>query len=165
MTPVVLGDLLQLAASALRQAAAGPGIGERPDRRELAATLLQAHRLTAAMARFADDVVGEGGMAADRVPLTNAWRQAAADAQVALRHAEENLANATGYFGARDPQPQHALASHLGQAARLLAAGRDLLQTHFPGGAPPSTWSGAICSPQVNQTLLSELGSWCRLAV
>jgi hypothetical protein len=163
MTPVVLGDLLQLAASALSEAAAGPGIGERPDRRELAATLLQAHRLTAAMARFADDVAGEGGTAADRGPLTSAWRQAADDARSALRHAEENLAHVTEYFGARDPQPQHTPASHLGQAARLLAAGRDLLQTHFPGGAPSSTWSAAICSPQANQTLLNELGSWCRL--
>jgi len=115
------------------------------------------------MARFADDVADKGGMAADRGPLTNAWRQAADEVRAALRHAEENLAHVTGYFGHRDPQPQHTLAIQLGQAARLLAAGRDLLQTHFPGGAPSSSWSAAVCSPQVNQALLNELGSWCCL--
>ena len=119
MTPVVLGDLLQLAASTLRQAAAGPGIGERPDRRELAATLLQAHRLTAAMARFADDVADESGMAADRGPLTGAWGRAAADARSALRQAEENLATVVRYFGACDPQSPDVLASQLGQAVRF----------------------------------------------
>lgn len=165
MSPVVLGDLLRLAADTLSEAAAGPGIGDRPDRRELAATLLQAHRLVAAMARFVDDIADEGRMAADRGPLSGAWGQAAADARSALRQAEQNLADVTGYFGACDPQPPDVLASQLGQAARFLAAGRDLLQTHFPPGAdaPSSAWSAAICSPPATRVLLSEVSSWCRL--
>ena len=75
MSQVVPGDLLHLAGGALNEAAAGPGLGDRPDPRELASTLLQAHRLVAAMARFADDVADESGMAADRGPLTGAWGQ------------------------------------------------------------------------------------------
>jgi hypothetical protein len=163
MSRVVLGDLLHSAGSTLSEAAAGPGIGDRPDRRELAATLLQAHRLVAAMARFADDVADEGGMAAARGQLTGAWGQAAADTRSALRQAEENFANVVRYFGASDPQPRDVLAGQLGQAAQFLAVGRDLLQTHFPGGEPSSTWSAAICSPAVTRTLLDELGSRCRL--
>ena len=163
MSQVVLGHLLHLAASALNEAAAGPGIGDRPDPRELASTLQQAHRLVAAMARFADDVADESGMAAGRGPLTGAWGRAAADARSALRQAEENLATVVRYFGACDPQPPDVLASQLGQAAGFLAVGRDLLQTHFPAGEPSSTWSAAICSPEVTRTLLNELGSWCRV--
>lgn len=117
------------------------------------------------MARFADDVAGEGAMAAGRGPLPGMWGQAAADARTALRQAEKNLGDAAKYFGPCDPQPPHALANQLGQAARSLAAGRDLLQTHFPSGsnAPSSTWAAAICSPPVTRTLLNELGSWCRV--
>jgi hypothetical protein len=129
MIPVVLGDLLQLAASALSEAAAGPGIGERPDRRELAATLLQAHRLAAAMARFADDVADEGVMAADRGPLTNAWTQAADDTRSALRHAEENLAHVTGYFGA---------------AIRSRSMRWPATSAKRPGSSPPA---GTCCRP------------------
>ncbi len=163
MSPVVLGDLLLLAGSALSEAAAGPGIGDRPDPGELASTVLQAHRLVAAMARFADDLAGESGMAAGRGPLTGAWGRAAADARAALRHVEENLATVVRYFGACDPHPPNVLASQLGEAGRFLAVGRDLLQTHFPADEPPSTWSAAICSPEVTRVLLTELGSWCRV--
>ena len=163
MSQVVLGDLLRLAGGALNEAAAGTGIGDRPDPRELASTLLQAHRLVAAMARFADDVADESGMAADRGPLTGAWGRAAADARLALRQAEENLATAVRYFRACEPQPPDVLASQLGQATRFLAVGRDLMRTHFPAGEPSSTWSAAICSPEVTRALLTELGSWCRV--
>jgi hypothetical protein len=102
-------------------------------------------------------------MAAGRGPLTGAWGRAAADARLALRQAEENLATVVRYFGACDPQPPDVLASQLDQAALFLAVGRDLMRTHFQAGEPSSTWSAAICSPEVTRALLNELGSWCRV--
>ena len=55
------------------------------------------------------------------------------------------------------------VAGHLAAAATCLAAGRDLLQTHFadpPHGAAgsPSAWANALASKPVTQALVSDIG-------
>jgi hypothetical protein len=58
-------------------------------------------------------------------------------------------------------------AGDLAAAAVALAAGRDLLQTHFAGGSDGgrqdrSEWAPVITSPPVIRALLLEVGLWAR---
>ncbi len=63
------------------------------------------------------------------------------------------------------PEPTHSAAWHLARAADQLAAGRDLLYTHFAtdpsgGWARTSPWAKVIYSPPVADALLSEIGGF-----
>jgi hypothetical protein len=167
MSPVVFGDFLQLANDALGEAAAGPGIGVHPSRKSVVATIVEGRDLVLAMSRLIDEIGGDPA-AWVRSPVPYMWAQAAATVQSALQQAAWNLFEVISDLGGpQGPGSEDVLARRLGQAARFISAGRDLLQTHFATGSegvsvPLSSWSAAISSPQAACVLLSEIGGWCR---
>ena len=88
--------------------------------------------------------------------------RAVREARIALRRSSQALrpAAATAQTG---QEPPHPAAWHLARAAEQLAAGRDLLHTHFaadPSGAWTSTssWGRVTYSPPIIDALLSEIG-------
>jgi hypothetical protein len=90
--------------------------------------------------------------------------RAALDARIALRRSAQVLHGAAGPLSDRGAGDAHPAAWHLGQAAVQLAAGCDLLHTHFsndPSTAVQirtSTWAKVIHSAPVADALLGEIG-------
>ena len=134
---------------------------------QVAAAAGQLHRLITTMTRCAGDLVPGHGVstAASRSDL-DPWTLAVIDTRDAFRLAAAELRppgpGAAGDAGLADPT-----ARRLAGAASSLAAGRDLLQTHFstdPGSAPVqrSDWSAVITSAEVSAALADELVSWAR---
>src|SRR5256884_7586478 len=91
-------------------------------------------------------------------------------ARIALRGGAQSLRHAMNPLGDAVIDDAHPAAQHLSAAAGFLAAGRDLLQTHFasgPAGAQEgrSYWAPVITSRPVTAALLGELaGCALRLA-
>ena len=119
-------------------------------------------RLVCALARYFDDLppTGDPAPAGHRPPSPGT--QAAADARIALRRAARSLRHATPIA-----DDAHPVVRHLSAAADYLAAGRDLLQTHFttaPSGAHTgsSHWAPIVTSGPVTAALLSELAEHAR---
>ena len=81
-----------------------------------------------------------------------------------MRRSAQVLHGATGSITERDAGDAHPAAWHLARAGGQLAAGRDLLHTHFSNdpstGASTrtSTWAKVIHSAPVTDALLSEIG-------
>jgi hypothetical protein len=124
-------------------------------------------RLTVVMVRCAEAFARDDGD--DSRHLLDAHGLAMLDARSALRHAYVCMRAAWGALGGGSDDAQHAAAC-LSVAADGLAAGHDLLQTHFTtdqsgwrhGNSP---WAPAIVSQQVNAALITEIGSYAgRLA-
>src|SRR6266576_1535421 len=96
--------------------------------------------------------------------------QAVLDARIALRRGAQSLRHAMNTLGDAVIDDGHPAVQHLSAAADFLAAGRDLLQTHFatgPGGAgePRSYWAPVITSRPVTAALLGEIAGYAlRLA-
>ena len=90
--------------------------------------------------------------------------RAALDARIALRRSAQVLHRATGSMSETDASDAHPAAWHLARAAAQLAAGRDLLHTHFSNDPSTgawtrtSTWAKVIHSPPVTDALLGEIG-------
>jgi hypothetical protein len=90
--------------------------------------------------------------------------QTVLDARIALRRGAQSLRHAINTLGDAVIDDAHPAAQHLSAAADFLAAGRDLLQTHFangPAGAQEgrSYWAPVITSRPVTAALLGELAS------
>jgi hypothetical protein len=90
--------------------------------------------------------------------------QTVLDARIALRRGAQSLRHAMNTLGDAVIDDAHPAAQHLSAAADFLAAGRDLLQTHFasgPAGAQEgrSYWAPVITSRPVTAALLGELAS------
>jgi hypothetical protein len=96
--------------------------------------------------------------------------QTVLDARIALRRGAQSLRHAMNTLGDAVIDDAHPAAQHLSAAAGFLAAGRDLLQTHFangPAGAREgrSYWVPVITSRPVTAALLGEIaGCALRLA-
>jgi len=153
------GDLLLSARRQLGHAGgAASGTG---DVHEAAHGML---RLVTVMARYPGDLCSPVEAVPRRDwPVLHAWTRASLEARQAL-------ASAAGLLQphAARPQPDsmtdRTFAARLETAAVSLAAGRDLLQTHFAPGPrggrrPRSDWALAITSPPVTRALLAELAS------
>jgi hypothetical protein len=131
----------------------------------------QLYRLVAAMARCADDLAPDRDVyvSADLAGRDN-WTRAAVDARAALRSAAADLRPAVKDDPGTPADDQGHASGRLFGAAMSLAAGRDLLHTHFttdPQGvrAHRSDWSAVVTSAAVTAALLEELGGWAsRLA-
>ena len=159
----LLGDFLA-AASRHLDAATGdlhPGAEASPS------VVGELFRLTAVMAHCADAFTAEDQ--SDSRPLKDARELAMADARSALRQAAARMRAAWGaHTEAGDDSPPAAMC--LAAAADNLAAGRDLLHTHFTTDQfgwrhGTSPWAPAIASRHVNGALVSEIGSYAgRLA-
>ena len=122
-------------------------------------------RLVTILARYLGDMAlagdfqqrpyGEGPAGGTRAVL---------DARIALRRSAQVLHRASDSMSDRDAGDFHPAAWHLARAAAQLAAGRDLLHSHFSNDPSTgawtrtSTWAKVIHSPQVTDTLLSEIG-------
>jgi hypothetical protein len=89
------------------------------------------------------------------------------DARLALRRAASSLHPAAAAVRDSGADTVHPAVAHLLSANGYLAAGRDLLQTHFtsgPAGGPVgnSEWATVITSPPTTDALLTELGTYSR---
>src|SRR6266516_1882902 len=96
--------------------------------------------------------------------------QTVLDTRIALRRGAASLRYAMNTLADVAIDDSHPAVQHLSAAADFLAAGRDLLQTHFatgPGGTgePRSCWAPVITSRSVTAALLGEIaGCALRLA-
>ena len=154
----VLGDFLRPARAHITAAARSGSDLPLPARR---AVITQLDRLVTTMTRYLDDLV----LPADFTPASTAdtWVRAALDGRRALRRAAASLHPAAAAVRDAGADDAHPAAGHLSAANSYLAAGRDLLQTHFTAGPAGSTWwAPVITSPPVTAALATELRACSR---
>jgi hypothetical protein len=164
MTGPVFGDVVGPARVRLEAAARFDG-GLRED--SAAAAVCAVRRITGTLSRYLADIVPYHTAETMTSPGLDARTRAVVDAREALRMAAAGLR--TRDVGADDagggaPEP---LVAHLAAAAVSLAAGRDLLRTHFGtdsrgGRTERSDWSAVITSGPVTWALLREVARWAR---
>ena len=163
VTPV-FGEFWRPAAEHITAAVSCPG--ELPDdaRRGV---IRELGRLVATLARYLGDLVlpDEFDPALNDPLIPEV--QAAADARLALRWAVESLRPDAITAQDGSAGDNHLVVRHLSDAADLLAAGRDLLQTHFasdPAGERirNSYWAPVITSWPVTAALLADLSGHLR---
>jgi hypothetical protein len=123
----------------------------------------QLDRLTATFQRYLADLPLPDTLQPFRNPERNAGSRAT-PAMVALDRASHILRPAAAAVSAHAGNA-HPTVRHLAAAADYLAAGRDLLQTHFALDADGyqiqrSYWAPAITSGPLTAALLAELGSY-----
>jgi hypothetical protein len=123
-------------------------------------------RLLGTLVHYLDDLPVpdefEAAMAAE--PLSPE-AQTVVDARIALRRAAHSLRHVMTTSADAVTGDAHPAVQHLAAAADFLAAGRDLLQTHFAAGAGGtwecrSYWAPVITSPPVTTALLGEIALW-----
>ncbi len=123
-------------------------------------------RLVAVMSRYCDDLAPCDQVEASGRDDLHPWERAAIDAGAALRIAAGCLRRAAVEpVGGRVSETVPRRARHLEAAATELAAGRDLLHTHFaidPDGLTlgRSEWASAVTSMPVTRALANEVGQW-----
>jgi hypothetical protein len=165
MATATLGELLRAASGHL--AATGRFSRTRPPAEAMAAATWQASRVAIAMSRYLDDIVPYSRYEAVITRDMEPWMRAAVDAREALEMAATslrpdagNLAGAHAPDAAADP-----LVAHLTAAATSLAAGCDLLRSHFATDIDGirmghSDWSAVITSVPFTHALLEEIARW-----
>ena len=123
-------------------------------------------RVITVLARFTGGFSAQDGTDPVAVRLLDARARAAADTTLALRQASANLRTAAPTPDAQAPaaDARHPAACHLSGAADALAAGHDLLQTHFapgPGGSRigSSPWAPVIVAAPAGNALLAEVAA------
>jgi hypothetical protein len=119
-------------------------------------------RLVATLARYLTDFPLPDGLHPSRALERDAAARTA-PAVLALERAAQSLRPAAA--GTADSGTAHPAVGHLSAAADHLAAGRDLLHTHFtqdPAGTrtASSYWAPVITSGPVTAALLSELAGY-----
>ena len=123
-------------------------------------------RLVAVMSRYCDDLAPYDQVEASGRDDLHPWERAAIDAGAALRIAAGCLRRAAVEpVGGLVSETAPRRARHLEAAATELAAGRDLLHTHFaidPDGLTlgRSEWASAVTSVPVTRALANEVGQW-----
>jgi hypothetical protein len=126
--------------------------------------ICQFGRLLSTLVHYLDDlpVPDEFSAAMATEPLTPA-AQIVLDTRIALRRGAQSLRYAMTTLADAVIDDSHPAVQHLSAGAGLLAAGQDLLQTHFatgPGGTRErhcSYWAPVITSPPVTAALLGEI--------
>ena len=158
------GEFLHPAADHV-SAAAGAG-GELPDG-AVCGVVRQLDRLVMTLARYLGDLTlpDEFDPAGGR--RSSPEQLAAREARIALRRAAHSMRQAANAAGDGGVDDAHPVVRHLSAAADHLAAGRDLLQTHFTSGplgerVQISYWGSIITSAPVTSALLSELAAHAR---
>jgi hypothetical protein len=158
MNPV-LGEFLDQARQHLTAALSQK---EEPPGPWAPAAIGELNRITTTMTRYLTDSTATGRPGAgDGRPLPATVR-ATAGIDHALRHAATTLGPVAQDLQAGEAEPGHRVVGELSAAAASLAAGADLLQTHFttsPGGPrePDSGWALVITSRPVAAALASEM--------
>jgi hypothetical protein len=164
MNPVTFGDLLVRARGHL-DAAVGLASTARRSESVVAAARLTG-RLALSLSRYLDDIAPYSvAEVITRNDLERAAR-AAVDAREAMKIASECLRDGDGQHDVPAGGWPDSLTAHLAGAATSLAAGRDLLRTHFhtdPDGWPQrQDWAVVVTSASVSRALLAEAGAWSR---
>jgi hypothetical protein len=128
-------------------------------------------RLLATLVYYLDDLpVPDEFQAAMAAEPLSPEAQTVLDTRIALRRGAQSLRYAMNTLADAVIDDSHPAVQHLSAAADFLAAGRDLLQTHFvtsPGGTRErhSYWAPVISSPPVTAALLGEIAGYAlRLA-
>jgi hypothetical protein len=158
MTAVTFGDILRASRADLERALAQPGepaANTQP-------TAQAPYRIATTMSHYAADLTPyqEGELPAENLAHLDPWMRAAVRARDALLLAAESLRPQAGHLDHVAPGGEPAtdtgdlLAHHLSGAAAALAAGRDLLRSHFstsPRGTrlEHSGWAPVVASPPV----------------
>jgi hypothetical protein len=152
----VFGDFLAAAYRHLDRAAAQPRTSAPG--RDAAEIIASLRRLVTALAGYGADLTNSFGELPDSdLDVLNAYARAAVQARDALSGA----VSALGPRGV-DARPVNGLAREFDDAAVMLLAGRDLLQTHFTPAASRgrrgrTSWAPVIASPTVARALLAEI--------
>jgi hypothetical protein len=158
MMAPVFGDFLDAASGHVAAAVSVPG---DPAGEAKCGTVRELDRVVTTLARY----LGDLPLPDDFSPGTTdeMYMRAALDARIAMRRAAQSLH--TGAQALRDipADGSHPVVWHLSAAASHLAAGRDLLQTHFASRGegsrgPASAWARAMTSRPVTNALLTEIG-------
>ena len=158
------GDFLRPAGQHITAAVSFPG--EIPAAAR-GPTIHQLARLIMTMARYTADLPLMDEFDPTSRPLTSQAR-AALDTRLALRRAAQSLRSGALGLEGLPADRSHPAVTHLAVAADHLAAGRDLLQTHYtigPSGdrAHRSYWAPVIACEPVTAALLAELASHARV--
>ena len=139
---------------------------ELPDAAKYGA-IRQLDRLASTLARYMSDLglPDELDLASSPPPELDA--RTALEARMALRRAASGLRQSAVAVENADADNTHIAVRHLCAAADYLAAGRDLLQTHFAGDsgdeqAWKSSWAPLVASGPVTAALLAELAGYAR---
>jgi hypothetical protein len=134
-------------------------------------TIRQFGRLLITLVHYLDDLPGpdefEAAMTAE--PL-HPQAQTVLDTRIALRRGAQSLRYAMNTLTDTVIDDSHPAVQHLSTAVGFLAAGRDLLETHFATGSggtreSRSYWAPVIASRPVTAALLGEIAGYAlRLA-
>lgn len=165
MTAATFGDLMGPARGHLDNAA-----GVASTAALHSGSVIAAARVTGGLAltlsHYLDDIAPYSVAEAITSSDLNAPLRAAVDARVALQMTAESLRAAGKDHGVLSSEPQDLLTAHLVAAATSLAAGRDVLRTHFStdpdGWRQHLDWAAVITSVPVARALLAEVASWSR---
>ena len=158
----VLGDFLRTARAHITADSRYGGDLSVPAKRGV---ITELNRLVATMTRYLDDLALPDHFTPASTPDPQVRN--GLDARLAVRRAASSLhPAATAVLEAMADNTNPAVG-HLTAANDYLAAGRDLLQTHFttgPAGQPigSTSWAAVITSPPVTAALLAELAACSR---
>lgn len=160
--PPVFGEFLVQARAHVTAAVSAQD--ELPDTAKIGA-IRELDRLVTTLARYLGDLPlpGEFQPGSPEGSRSGGTR-ATLDARIALRRSAQVLRSAVAPGTEIRGDASHPTPWHLARAADQLAAGRDLLNTHFSGAAsagarrPCSSWARVIGSRPVADALLGEIG-------
>jgi hypothetical protein len=163
MTIPVFCDFLRPAGEHI--SAAVSGADDLCDDAERAA-IRELGRASATLARYFADLIPPEEYGPARSTLT-VERRALLEARAAMRRAASNLGATAALAQDTKINEEHPVVQHLRMAADHLAAGRDMLETHFTTGpfgarAGNSYWAPVITSAPVTTALLAELAAHAR---
>jgi hypothetical protein len=131
------------------------------------ALIRQLDRIVTTLAHHLADAAPVGRPGTGPAEPLDPHTRAMIEARTALRRAAHSLRHAATALEGLDGDDAHPVARHLTAAADNLAAGRDVLQSHFARG-PYGGWEGisywapAITSRPVTSALMGELARHAR---
>ena len=130
------------------------------------AVIRELARLVTTLARYLGDLPLPDEFDPALNPALRPEARAAGEAQQALQWAAASLLPDPAVSADTPDADHHPVVRHLSAAADLLAAGRDLLHTHFTGPLSAQTshsdWAAVIISWPVTNALISEVAACAR---
>jgi hypothetical protein len=161
MTPL-FGEFLHPATEHITAAVSSPA--DLSD--ETGAVTRELARLVTTLARYLSDLPLPDEFDPALNPALKPEARAAGEARQALQWAAASLLPDPAVHECTPDADTHSIVRHLSAAADLLAAGRDLLHTHFTGPLSAQTarsdWAAVIISWPVTSALISEVAACAR---
>jgi hypothetical protein len=158
------GDFSRPASEHITAAVFHPG--DLPDEAR-PGVIRQLDRIVTTLAHHLADAVPADRPATGPADPLDPSARAAVEARTALRRAAHILRHGATSLEGTDGDADHPVVTHLTAAADNLAAGRDVLQSHFARGPyggweGTSYWAPAITSRPVTAALMGELARHAR---